>query len=40
LQKLSVVNYANQQGISLNNPAIAEKQANDLTRLKKDAAEF
>ena len=40
LQKLSVVNYANQQGISLNNPATAEKQANDLTRLKKDAAEF
>lgn len=40
LKKLSVTNYANQQGIGLNNPAIAEKQANDLTRLKKDAAEF
>ena len=40
LKKLSVTNYASQQGIGLNNPAIAEKQANDLTRLKKDAAEF
>ena len=40
LQKLSVVNYANQQGISLNNPATAEKQAHQLTKLKKDAAEF
>ena len=40
LQKLSVVNYASQQGISLNNPATAEKQAHQLTKLKKDAAEF
>ena len=40
LQKLSVVNYANQQGISLNNPATAEKQTHQLTKLKKDAAEF
>jgi len=40
LQKLSVVNYANQQGIPLNNPATAEKQAHQLEKLKKDAAEF
>lgn len=40
LKKLSVTNYASQQGVVLNNPAIAEKQANDLARLKKDAAEF
>lgn len=40
LQNLSIVNYANQQGISLNNPATAEKQAHQLTKLKKDAAEF
>ena len=40
LQKLSVVNYANQQGISLNNPKIAQTQAHQLAQLKKDAAEF
>ena len=40
LQKLSVVNYASQQGISLNSPATAEKQAHQLAQLKKDAAEF
>lgn len=40
LQDLSIGRYASQQGISLNNPATAETQANQLKRLKKDAAEF
>ena len=39
-KKLSVVNYASQQGISLNNPKIAQTQAHQLAQLKKDAAEF